>query len=69
MPIMLQETGASMDDVVQTLVDTLQASKDNLERAAGQLLDMVADDASARSVVEKYVQCFRTNIAGNYWWS
>jgi len=68
-PITFRETEANLNDVVQSLVDTLQVSKNNLERAAGQLLDMVAGDAVATSAVEKYVQCFGTSITGNYWWS
>ena len=68
-PIMLRETDANLNDVVQNLVDTLQVPKDNLDRAAGQLLDMVVEDTAARSLVGKYVEFFRTNIAGNYWWS
>lgn len=68
-PIMLREGDGNLNEVVQILVDSLQVSKDNLERAAGQLLDMVADHTTAKSLVAKYVECFRTNIAGNYWWS
>jgi hypothetical protein len=30
---------------------------------------MVQGDAAARDAVGKYVSCFHTNIAGNYWWS
>lgn len=68
-PIMLRERERNLNEVVRILVDSLQVSKDNLERAAGQLLDMVAGETTAKSVVAKYVECFRTNIAGNYWWS
>ncbi len=68
-PIIINETGASLDSVVKSLVEMLHISGENIDKGAARLLTMTEHNSEARASVEVYLIPFWTNMTGNYGWS
>lgn len=67
----MNETGANLDTVVDSLVDTLRNIGDSMNRAGDSLIALAENShgAQGRQNMEQYVRCFQTSATGNYWWS
>ncbi|KAK4187687.1 isoprenoid synthase domain-containing protein [Podospora australis] len=69
-PVIMAENSCDLDTAVNIQLVHLQTVGNNLDNAANALANMVKNEnAPTRVAVENYVNCFRTNITGNYWWS
>lgn len=68
-PIIIHQTGADLDTVVESLVETLRTSGKSIDQAAERLLLMAESDGEVREKVEAYLYSFWTNMTGSYWWS
>ncbi|KAK4225138.1 isoprenoid synthase domain-containing protein [Podospora fimiseda] len=68
-PVVSNETGADLDTVIASLIKSLVAAGDNLEKALDGLVARVKGDVELETAVQKYAVGFRTNMTGNYWWS
>jgi len=70
-PITIHQTGADLDTVVDSLVETLHTSGKMIDQAAERLVVMAEDvgGSDARESVEAYLYAFWTNMTGSYWWS
>lgn len=66
----MHETQSDLDEVVQSLIETLHISGRNIDLAREGLLAMVDKDGpEARAAVESYLYVFWTNMTGSYGWS
>ncbi|KAK0670217.1 isoprenoid synthase domain-containing protein [Cercophora samala] len=70
-PIVMNETGAGLDTVVDSLVDTLRTIGDSMDQAGHSLIALAELNygVEGRKSLERYVRCFQTSATGNYWWS
>lgn len=68
-PVVMQETGAGLDEAVRSLIKSLATIGDSLDSAVDALIANTGNDNELKTAVEKYVAGFRTNMTGNYWWS
>ncbi|KAK4201222.1 isoprenoid synthase domain-containing protein [Triangularia verruculosa] len=70
-PIVMNETDADLDTVVNSLVDTLRSIGDGMEQTGSTLIALAERDhgIEGRESTEQYVRCLQTSATGNYWWS
>jgi len=67
--IRIHDTGSDLEAAVSFAIDMVRVAGEKVEKAGDDLIAMVAHDAEAQSSVTAYVELFRTNMTGNYYWS
>lgn len=68
LPVLMNETGKSLNDSTKDIIDRLQYSVRNFEEVSAKLYAMVENDAETLESLRRYIELLAYNITGNYTW-
>lgn len=68
-PIQMHQTNQTLDQAVSFAIEMALVAGQKTVQAADDLVKMVVSDPDAQENVRRYVEGFKTNLTGNYYWS
>ncbi|KAM7189916.1 Isoprenoid synthase domain containing protein [Naviculisporaceae sp. PSN 640] len=68
-PIQMYEASQDLEAAVAFAIDMALVAGQKTAKAADDLVAMVSHDPEAQANVRAYVEGFKTNLTGNYYWS